>query len=93
MGSFGDESRESFEAKSLKRDVDYLFCPSCQKHVPCLRTELGWFEVQCPQCLGECGICKCPLREFCFGVNVGAGPIPPEAVTPDCPYDLEAQSE
>jgi rubrerythrin len=52
---------------SMQEGVDYLFCPVCKIHVPCLRMETGGWEVQCPGCVGECGYCKCYLQRFCFG--------------------------
>jgi rubrerythrin len=52
---------------SLEAGVDYLFCPVCKSHVPCVRVETGGWEVQCPGCAGECGLCKCYLQRFCFG--------------------------
>ena len=52
---------------NLDEDVDYLFCPVCRVHVPCLRLESGGWEVQCKGCIGECGRCKCYLHRFCFG--------------------------
>ena len=71
----------------LRPEVDYLYCPECHNHVPCIRTDLGW-EVQCPRCLGECGWCHCPLRESCIGVTQGTSriDIPPDTATPPCPF-------
>lgn len=52
---------------SMETGVDYLFCPVCKSHVPCVRVESGGWEVLCPGCTGECGLCKCYLQRFCFG--------------------------
>lgn len=52
--------------KDLGHDIDYLYCPKCKLHIPCRRLEMGGWEVECPGCLGECGICRCYLRTFCF---------------------------
>lgn len=51
----------------MQAGIDYLFCPVCKIHVPCLRMDTGGWEVQCPGCVGECGLCKCYLQRFCFG--------------------------
>jgi hypothetical protein len=51
----------------LEVQFDYLWCPNCRVHVPCARVPSGGWEVQCPGCAGECGICDCHLRRFCFG--------------------------
>jgi len=51
----------------LDEDVDYLYCPVCKKHVACIRTDTGYWEVTCSGCPGECGVCKCYLARFCFG--------------------------
>ncbi len=53
--------------EDLQDNIDYLYCPVCKRHVPCLRTETGYWEVTCPGCTGECGLCKCYLARFCFG--------------------------
>ncbi len=52
---------------ALEAGLDYLFCPVCKTHVPCVRVETGGWEVLCPGCTGECGMCKCFLQRFCFG--------------------------
>ena len=86
MSSFASPG-ESFDDNLLQPGIDYLYCPACQKHVACIRTEFGWWEVECPMCIGECGVCKCHLREFCFGMKTGrSGPIPSNAEVPECPY-------
>ncbi len=51
----------------LQPNIDYFYCEECQKHVPCVRLEAGVWEVQCPRCVGECGLCSCYLAGFCFG--------------------------
>lgn len=51
----------------LKQNVDYFFCDECKKHVPCIRIEPGVWEVQCPECVGECMLCGCHLSGYCFG--------------------------
>lgn len=51
----------------LKDDLDYFFCSECRKHVPCVRIEPGVWEVLCPRCVGECGLCSCHLAGYCFG--------------------------
>lgn len=53
--------------QTLDQGVDYLYCPVCKSHVPCVRVETGGWEVQCPGCAGECGLCQCYLKRFCFG--------------------------
>lgn len=62
--------------RHLQEDVDYLFCPICKEHVPCVRTETGYWEVTCPGCTGECGLCKCYLARFCFGRREEFPPLP-----------------
>ena len=75
------------DTPSFHHGVDYLFCPGCEKHVPCVRTVVEW-EVQCPNCDGACGLCQCPLREACIGVARGTSR--PYAVAqediPPCPW-------
>ena len=80
----------SDELQRLDPGVDYLFCPECKEHVPCVRTDVGW-EVQCPRCIGECGYCGCPLREACIGVSqdTSRAQIPPEAEIPPCPFPVD----
>ncbi len=51
----------------LQEHRDYLYCPVCKTHVACHRLESGGWEVQCQGCTGECGLCKCYLKRFCFG--------------------------
>ena len=41
-------------ASDLQANIDYLYCPVCKAHVPCIRTETGYWEVTCPGCFGEC---------------------------------------
>lgn len=48
-------------------DCDYLWCPACRIHVPCFRVPSGGWEVRCQGCAGECVICDCHLKRFCFG--------------------------
>lgn len=52
---------------SLEANQDYLWCPVCKIHVPCVRVPTGGWEVRCPGCAGECLSCNCHLRRFCFG--------------------------
>ncbi len=52
--------------EDLGQDVDYLYCPQCKLHIPCRRLDIKGWEVECPDCLGECGLCGCHLRKFCF---------------------------
>lgn len=71
----------------LVAGVDYLWCPACRKHVRCIRLETGWWEVECPRCTGECGYCKCGLRELCIGVHPEwRGEVPLEVAGPECPF-------
>ena len=56
--------------------VDYLYCAPCQTHVACRETEPGAWEVECPLCEGECGLCDCSLRKRCFGSPEGPQPLP-----------------
>ena len=65
------------EPIKLEQDVDYLFCPECKIHVACRRLEAGGWEVQCPGCVGECGLCKCYLKRFCFGTREQFPPFDP----------------
>ncbi len=63
---------------TLQKDVDYLYCPVCDKHVACIRTDTGYWEVTCPDCSGECGMCKCHLARYCFGRREEFPPFPSE---------------
>lgn len=65
----------SLIAEHLEQNVDYLYCPVCKKHIPCVRVEGGRWEVQCPGCAGECSLCKCYLARFCFGQREDFPPI------------------
>ncbi len=67
---------------SMQEGIDYLFCPVCKIHVPCLRIETGGWEVQCPGCIGECGYCKCYLQRFCFGGREQFPPFAAAAASP-----------
>lgn len=60
---------------ALAENTDYLFCPVCKIHVPCLRVDTGGWEVQCPGCTGECGRCDCHLQRYCFGTREQFPPI------------------
>ena len=53
----------------LQRKVDYLYCQACERHVPCVRLQAGVWEVQCPRCAGECGLCGCFRIGHCVGPN------------------------
>ncbi len=62
----------------LPEDTDYLYCSQCKSHVPCRRIPTGGWEVECPGCSGECVICACHLRRFCFGSRDQFPPFEPE---------------
>ncbi len=47
------------EVRQLQPQMDYLYCAECSRHVPCVRLPGGVWEVQCPRCAGECGLCSC----------------------------------
>ena len=53
--------------QQLLPGVDYLYCPECGHHVGCIRLQRGVWEVQCPRCVGECGLCGCSATGACFG--------------------------
>ena len=55
------------DVQQLQPKVDYLYCDKCGKHVACIRLRPGVWEVQCPRCVGECGLCGCSQTGFCFG--------------------------
>ena len=63
-------------ASDLQANIDYLYCPVCKAHVPCIRTETGYWEVTCPGCFGECSLCECYLARFCFGRREEFPPLP-----------------
>jgi len=69
-----DKKGDKFE--QLQENIDYLYCPICNDHVACIRTETGYWEVECPGCTGECGMCKCYLARFCFGKREEFPPLP-----------------
>ncbi len=72
-----NEKKESTSPiENLQENVDYLYCPVCEKHIPCIRTDTGYWEVTCPGCSGECGMCKCYLARFCFGRREEFPPFP-----------------
>lgn len=74
-----NERKESTSPiENLQENVDYLYCPVCEKHVPCIRTDTGYWEVTCPGCRGECGMCKCYLARYCFGRREEFPPFPSE---------------
>ena len=50
----------------LQPHVDYLYCGECGHHVPCIRLEEGVWEVQCPRCVGLCGLCSCLTTGACL---------------------------
>ena len=60
----------------LQQDVDYLYCPVCKEHVPCIRTDTGYWEVTCPGTAGECGMSRCYLSRICFGPREEFPPLP-----------------
>ena len=73
--------------EGLDAGVDYLWCPGCQLHVRCVRMDTGYWQVECPQCIGECAFCKCHLRELCLGVRPGTKvAVSPDRTLPDCPH-------
>ncbi len=53
--------------QQLLPGVDYLYCPECGHHVGCIRLQPGVWEVQCPRCVGECGLCSCSAIGACYG--------------------------
>lgn len=55
--------------QELRHNVDYLYCAECGHHVSCIRLERGVWEVRCPRCAGECGLCGCNRRGHCLGKN------------------------
>ena len=62
------EQSETAQANVTNREgVDYLWCDECHKHVPSIRLQPGVWEVQCPRCIGECGLCSCKLKGRCVG--------------------------
>lgn len=77
----------------LADDTDYLYCPACKIHVACTRIEAGGWEVNCPGCVGECGLCKCYLRSYCFGSREEFPPFPPGRRYPDEAADGDDQGE
>lgn len=60
--------------QQLLPGVDYLYCPDCGQHVGCTRLQPGLWEVQCPRCVGECGLCGCDKTGTCHGQNGAAVP-------------------
>ncbi len=67
-----DDEKPYLPAGTMQPGVDYIYCRECRKHVPCVRLESGVWEVQCPRCVGECGLCSCHST----GVCVGKGKVP-----------------
>lgn len=55
------------ENETGRANIDYLYCPVCKVHVPARRVPSGGWEVACPGCDGECALCHCYLKRFCFG--------------------------
>lgn len=55
------------DLRQLQPDVDYLYCRECGRHVASIRLEAGVWEVQCPRCVGECGLCSCAANGICLG--------------------------
>ncbi len=62
------------DRRELQRDVDYLYCAECERHVPSVRLEEGVWEVQCPRCVGECGLCACSETGYCRVPGQGLSP-------------------
>lgn len=55
------------DLRQLQPNVDYFYCGECGRHVACIRLEPGLWEVQCPRCVGECGLCSCSANGICQG--------------------------
>ncbi len=53
--------------RDLRQGVDYLYCDVCGRHIPCMPLEGDTWEVQCPRCVGECGLCSCRTAKQCLG--------------------------
>ena len=53
--------------QQLLPGVDYLYCADCGHHVGAIRLQTGVWEVQCPRCVGECGLCSCKTTRECRG--------------------------
>ena len=51
----------------LQLKVDYLYCITCDLHIPYIRLEASVWEVQCPRCVGQCGRCSCKTAGRCLG--------------------------
>ncbi len=69
------------QVHELQRKVDYLFCERCGTHVPCIRLRPGVWEVQCPRCVGDCGLCRCSQLGQCVGSN--GVPVPTHTFVAD----------
>ncbi len=62
-----DEDPVLLNPQQLMPGVDYLYCAACGHHVGCIRLQPGVWEVQCPRCVGECGLCGCKSTHTCRG--------------------------
>ncbi len=62
-----DDEKPHLPSSAMQPGVDYIYCRECRKHVPCVRLEQGVWEVQCPRCVGECGLCSCRSTGVCVG--------------------------
>ncbi len=62
-----ESDRPLLNPQQLLPGLDYLYCPDCGHHVGCLRLQPGVWEVQCPRCVGECGLCGCKSTGSCQG--------------------------
>jgi hypothetical protein len=61
------ESQVLLNPQRLLPGVDYLYCSDCGHHVGSIRLQPGVWEVQCPQCVGKCGLCDCKTTGTCHG--------------------------
>ncbi len=62
-----EDSPALLNPQQLLPGVDYLYCSECGHHVGCIRLQPGVWEVQCPRCVGECGLCGCKTTHTCRG--------------------------
>ena len=53
--------------QQLLPGVDYLYCAECGHHIGSIRLQPGVWEIQCPRCVGECGLCSCSTTQVCRG--------------------------
>lgn len=62
-----DPAEGMLNPQQLQPGVDYLYCSTCGHHVACIRLQTGVWEVQCPRCVGDCGLCGCDRAGKCLG--------------------------